>query len=497
MLRGKNPGVRVHVYALALAAFPLVLNTVSAPGVPQVLPDRPTTIALQSGDEAVAPASTTGEVQHRSSAQRVGVPGTGGRSSSVTVTSPKGERTVTESRVGAHDIPWVALRAYKRSARILAEVDPTCQVPWTLLAAIGRVESDHGRYAGATLGTDGMSSPLVIGLPLNGAGPVARVRDTDNGRFDRDKVWDRAVGPMQFLPTTWAAAGVDADADGVRSPNDIGDAALAAAVYVCAGTSGVQASAPMRDALHRYNNSASYVSLVMAYERSYRADGISVSGSPVWTRTATVRLHATAENEVARAGRAVAKHAGRGQGSTTEKARKQPLPPHDTAGAVREDERPNSSDPSSESRTPGSKPAVEPAGAPDKTKPGPAPKPAPKPEPEPEPEPEPKPKPSPEPRPEPEPAPALVVAEGVWEACDEAFCLDGQLLDLGVAELQVNPAAADFDEDGVVETNAEEFAGLEGTTLTLAVEQLETGLKVYSISDYAYLLEDGTPAVTP
>jgi len=120
--------------------------------------------------------------------QPVRIPGKGGQPRTVLVTSPKGERTVTESAIGVYDIPSAAVLAYKRAARVLRQVDPDCQVPWTLLAAIGRVESDHGRYDGAALGDDGVSSPRIIGVPLNGVGPVAAIRDTDNGRFDEDKV---------------------------------------------------------------------------------------------------------------------------------------------------------------------------------------------------------------------------------------------------------------------------------------------------------------------
>ena len=81
--------------------------------------------------------------------------------------------------------------------------DPGCHLPWTLLAGIGRVESDHGRYGGSVLGNDGVPRPAIVGVALNGKGPVAAIHDTDNGAFDGDTVWDRAVGPMQFIPSTW------------------------------------------------------------------------------------------------------------------------------------------------------------------------------------------------------------------------------------------------------------------------------------------------------
>ena len=83
-------------------------------------------------------------------------------------------------------------------------MQPSCQIPWTLLAGIGRVESDHGRYGGSVLGTDGLPRPAIRRGRAERPRPGCGDPDTDNGRFDGDKVWDRAVGPMQFIPTTWA-----------------------------------------------------------------------------------------------------------------------------------------------------------------------------------------------------------------------------------------------------------------------------------------------------
>ena len=118
--------------------------------------------------------------------------------------SARGDRFVQVSATGSNDVPEAALRAYRNAEHGLASTRPGCDLPWTLLAAIGRVESDHGRYAGSQLGSDGVSRPAILGLRLDGAGPVAAIRDTDNGKLDGDKLWDRAVGQMQFIPSTWA-----------------------------------------------------------------------------------------------------------------------------------------------------------------------------------------------------------------------------------------------------------------------------------------------------
>ena len=147
--------------------------------------------------------------------------------------SDKGADLAAISAIESYDVPAAAMRAYRNAADEMASTMPGCQLPWTLLAGIGRVESDHGRYGGSVLGEDGLPRPAIRGVALNGVGPVAAIADSDDGEWDGDTVWDRAVGPMQFIPTTWAGAGRDGDGDGEQNPNDIDDAALAAAYYLC------------------------------------------------------------------------------------------------------------------------------------------------------------------------------------------------------------------------------------------------------------------------
>lgn len=166
-------------------------------------------------------------------------------------------------------IPSAALAAYQRAATVINAADKTCQLDWQLVAAIGRVESDHGRYGGNTLGTDGVSRPGIYGIPLDGNKNTQEIRDTDAGQFDNDEVYDRAVGPMQFIPTTWSSVGVDADGDGERNPQDIDDAALATAVYLCAGTDDLGTDQGRRSAVHRYNHSDKYVDLVLRIRDAY------------------------------------------------------------------------------------------------------------------------------------------------------------------------------------------------------------------------------------
>src|SRR6476620_8527486 len=103
----------------------------------------------------------------------------------------------TVSVLATGGIPATALDAYRRAA---AAANPACGITWPLLAAIGRVESNHGRFAGATLHSDGSSTPPLIGIRLDAPRTVA-ARDTDGGRLDGDPTYDHAVGPMQFIPS--------------------------------------------------------------------------------------------------------------------------------------------------------------------------------------------------------------------------------------------------------------------------------------------------------
>jgi hypothetical protein len=172
------------------------------------------------------------------------------------------------SALAADGIPQTALEAYEGAVAWDAQVDPGCGISWPLLAAIGRVESDHGRFAGAVLHTDGTSTPKIIGIPLDGHG-TALIRDTDHGRLDGDTVYDRAVGPMQFIPSTWASYGVDANGDGIADPFNIFDAAAAAAHYLCTAGGNLTTIAGQTRAVLAYNHSAAYLAMVLGLEQIY------------------------------------------------------------------------------------------------------------------------------------------------------------------------------------------------------------------------------------
>ena len=158
--------------------------------------------------------------------------------------------------------PARAMTAYGNAELVMRDEAPECRLSWVTIAGIGRIESDHGRHGGAVLGDDGRPSPPIIGIPLDGSPGVREIRDTDGGVLDGDRKYDRAVGPMQFIPTTWERWATDGDGDGTADPFDIDDAALAAARYLCAGNRDLGTGEGWRAAILSYNNMESYVTSV-------------------------------------------------------------------------------------------------------------------------------------------------------------------------------------------------------------------------------------------
>ncbi|MFI1757192.1 lytic murein transglycosylase [Streptomyces sp. NPDC020571] len=163
-------------------------------------------------------------------------------------------------------IPATVLRAYRAAETAVGRTDPGCRLPWELLAAIGKVESGQAR--GGAVDRNGTTLSRITGPPLDGRG-FALIRDTDGGAHDGDTVYDRAVGPMQFLPSTWARWGADGNGDGRADPNNVFDAALAAGHYLCAGDRDLGRAADLDRAVLSYNNSRTYLELVRHWLEFY------------------------------------------------------------------------------------------------------------------------------------------------------------------------------------------------------------------------------------
>jgi membrane-bound lytic murein transglycosylase B len=169
------------------------------------------------------------------------------------------------SRVSGVDFTLVALDAYWRAAAS----QRACGIGWWALAGISRVEGRHGTYGGARLQPDGDVDRPIIGIALTGDGGTALIGDSDGGALDGDTTYDRAVGPMQFIPTTWARWGRDGDGDGDRDPQNLYDATAAAAAYLCAGRS-LATEEGIRAGYFSYNRSLAYVDAVLGHAYGYR-----------------------------------------------------------------------------------------------------------------------------------------------------------------------------------------------------------------------------------
>jgi hypothetical protein len=258
-----EPGGRPrHRYArsstglLALSAALLAASTVSsaAPATPGPPPE-----------EAPRPAESTGA---------------GGNTPPAA--SFPGE-TVTTDRIvhklpggygpGTAGIPATMLDAYRRAATRTNLVQPRCRIPFELVAAIGKVESGHAR--GGQVDVAGTTLEPILG-PVLAGGAFAAIRDTDGGALDGDPTWDRAVGPMQFIPGTWAGWQADGNVDGRLDPQNVYDASLAAARYLCAADRDLGTPAGLDAAVLSYNNSTSYLSLVRSWLSVYRLGALAV-----------------------------------------------------------------------------------------------------------------------------------------------------------------------------------------------------------------------------
>jgi membrane-bound lytic murein transglycosylase B len=173
-----------------------------------------------------------------------------------------------EAKVVGLDFTFVVLDAYVKGAERMAFERPACALRWTALAGIGRTESGHGVFGGAVVGPNGDVSRPIIGIPLDGNQNTAVITDSDGGELDGDVEYDRAVGPMQFIPTSWRGLGRDGNGDGRADPQNMYDAALAAAGLLCRGRT-LDSDAGLRAAFLSYNNSNAYASLVLERTHAY------------------------------------------------------------------------------------------------------------------------------------------------------------------------------------------------------------------------------------
>lgn len=166
-------------------------------------------------------------------------------------------------------MPVLALEAYGYAAKVAEVENEKCHLSWTTLAGIGMVESHNGTYKGATIAPNGDVRPPIRGVRLDGSRGNLQIVDDSPDESARVPAYARAMGPMQFIPETWRLYGVDAHNDGVVSPDNLDDAALSAAGYLCYRGHDLATPRGWMAAVLAYNNSRLYARTVRRWATAY------------------------------------------------------------------------------------------------------------------------------------------------------------------------------------------------------------------------------------
>ncbi|MEV0635731.1 lytic transglycosylase domain-containing protein [Streptomyces sp. NPDC050619] len=246
------------VAAVAVAA----LAASQAPGVTDDDQNRPTAAGADTAPDATADdggGGATGNSPYYTDLPPLNSPNPSPSPTAGATTAPQGSAEA--------GIPATVLDAYKKAAAELRTAKPGCNLPWELLAAIGKVES--GQASGGRVDANGNTTTAILGPQLDGNG-FALIRDTDGGRYDGNSAYDQAVGPMQFIPSTWAWAGRDGNGDGTKDPNNVYDAALSAGHYLCRYGWDLSSQSDLDSAILSYNNSQDYLNTVLSWLEYYR-----------------------------------------------------------------------------------------------------------------------------------------------------------------------------------------------------------------------------------
>jgi hypothetical protein len=173
--------------------------------------------------------------------------------------------------VGGYGIPATVLDAYRRAAATVDRQQSGCDLSWALLGGIGKVESNHAENG--DVAPDGHLITPLYGPALNGMNGTAAI-SAGNGQ------WARAMGPMQFIPSSWARWAADGNGDGIADPQNVYDASLAAARYLCVSGGNLATPAAMAAAVMSYNHSQQYVGTVLSWYEVYQGGVLSLPDQP-------------------------------------------------------------------------------------------------------------------------------------------------------------------------------------------------------------------------
>jgi Transglycosylase SLT domain len=171
----------------------------------------------------------------------------------------------------------MALSAYRNAERMMAAAYPGCGVSWNLLAGIGRIESMHAN--GGATDSHGTAVRPIYGPALDGTLPGNEI--IVQSRTAERVTYARAMGPMQFLPGTWARYASDGDGDGKANVQNLFDSTLAAARYLCSGGLNLRDQSHVMSAILRYNNSVAYARNVLSWAAGYATGVVPVDLPPL------------------------------------------------------------------------------------------------------------------------------------------------------------------------------------------------------------------------
>jgi membrane-bound lytic murein transglycosylase B len=270
--QGAIRAARTRVLSVAVAT-PVVLVGAGGAAAPQIHP--PTTVLRSTAISPVAAVTAAGRVASGPAVVAVARPPTSFHIAAAAVSAPPPAMAVNSP--GALGIPAMALSAYRNAERLMAVSDPACGISWNLLAGIGRIESMHAN--GGATDARGTAIRPIYGPALDGTlrGNEVIIQSKADGQV----TYARAMGPMQFLPGTWARYAADGDGDGVADPQNLYDSTLAAARYLCSGGLNLRDPSQAMSAILRYNNSMAYSQNVLGWAAAYATGVVPVDLPPM------------------------------------------------------------------------------------------------------------------------------------------------------------------------------------------------------------------------